>query len=108
MIRLEWTDNLCTVGWTCIHARLTPDDIDYLMSKCPKGHIHQTFLGDGNATLKTSDDVRKYLKKEQYTLPFYFDFPLNTDGIKFLKELGFNPENAKFWNNRPIMEGMLR
>jgi hypothetical protein len=106
----EFSDNICTVGWTCIHGYITPDEMQMLKSSCPRGDFHVTFLPD--KSINNADEARAYFQRNPYSvsgkLPMYFDFPLDGNGARLLRQLGFDPEKAKFWKERSIVsERML-
>lgn len=43
MKSVKWTDNVCTVGGTCIHGYFNHADLLQLLELCPEGDITNTF-----------------------------------------------------------------
>lgn len=111
MKHLIHSDNTGSVGWTCIHAHMTPDEMRELLRQCPRGYLRMTALHmDDLGEVRTPERAAQYLEwvnnrcmaRDWYELPFYFDFPLDQDGVKLLHTLGFDPENCRFWERRPL------
>lgn len=103
----SWSDNICTVGYTCIHGAFTPDRMREILSECPSGRFIQTGLYEYK-TISTPEEAEEYVKwynaRNSYykiqQVRFYFDFPLDQNGIKFLQSYGFDVTKAKFWDRR--------
>jgi hypothetical protein len=74
MNNVLWTNNICTVDWTCIHGTFTADELDEMFSLCPEGSIAPTFyhasLGGGYSNTQR---MRELNIKDG---AFYFSFPL--------------------------------
>lgn len=103
----SWSDNICTVGYTCIHGTFTPDRMREILSECPSGRFIQTSLYEYK-TISTPEEAEEYVKwynsRNSYykiqQVRFYFDFPLDQNGIQFLQSYGFDVTKAKFWDRR--------
>lgn len=96
--RVKWSDNLCTVGWTCIHGWFSPDELRRLASECPDGDFTPTFYvpHDAGGPVTTPEALDRYLSRRkvspgirQRSAPFYFNFPRDAAGEKLLASLGF-------------------
>lgn len=46
MKNVKWTDNICTVGGTCIHGYFNGDDLNILLKLCPTGTFTPTFSNE--------------------------------------------------------------
>jgi hypothetical protein len=46
MTGLTWPDNICTVGWTCVHGIFTREDLFWLKRMCSEGDFSPTFYND--------------------------------------------------------------
>lgn len=105
MKRITHSDNLCTVGWTCINALMTADDMRALLRRCPDGSFTQCFYA-GNKTINTPDKAKVYLEKRgwQGHGNFYFNFKEDDRGQALLDEL-FNGETDEY--DRPITAEMF-
>lgn len=100
---LKWSDNVCTVGWTCVHAGFTPAQMNDLKTLCPKGDFTVTFLSD--FPIRSAKDAEKHLKTHPYSngvIYTYFTFPLDKNGVSLLKLFGFDPKKARFWHRGEI------
>lgn len=95
MQRVRWTDNICTVGSTCIHGYFDGDDLTFLLSLCPNGsftptYYHERFPASG----KSDPSCLKQLKFSNFSerslydteLGYYFDFT-ESEGHKLLNWL---------------------
>lgn len=118
MLNVEHSDNLCNVGWTCIWANMTPEDMQSLLDSCPKGSFMPTFYDPDRQGYKwTPELLREHLKENfpdvrswrpSYTLTpqpwwaksrgFYFNFSIDEQGIELLRKLGFDPSKCRFWD----------
>jgi hypothetical protein len=90
MRNLVHSDNLGRVGWTCIHAFLTWDDMFSLQKAIPEGTFTQTFY-----TLQRVDSLQSFrahlttkVMKGVTEAPFYFSFPNDSKGKELLTSLG--------------------
>jgi hypothetical protein len=76
MQQLRWTNNICTVDWTCLHGSFTVEELDQMFLLCPSGSCTPTFyhekLGGGFSSTKRIKEVG--LTGEQ---SYYFSFPLS-------------------------------
>ena len=112
MLRLVHSDNICTVGWTSIHAWMSPDDMRFLKQESPEGHFSGTCIDSGNchtpedaqAALDKNNERRKRIgmRDMRETFGFYFSFPLDSKGIQLLSKLGYDATKCKFYDRRPI------
>ena len=104
MKRLTHSNNTCTVGWTCIHAIMSPDDMRELLAACPEGSFTATWYHP-KRDIRTPDDFEQYLNDENarrkergygyMTMSdagFYFNFPRDEVGEALLAKL-FSPED---------------
>lgn len=97
--RVTWSDNICQVGWTCIHGWFSPDEMRRLASDCPAGDFTPTFYvpHDAGGPVYTPEALHRYLSTRrvaamrQRSAPFYFNFPRDASGEKLLASLGFLP-----------------
>lgn len=83
---LQWSDNVCTVGWTCIHAYMVAADMRWLLERCPDGTFTPTFyrLAEEGGPVLTPEEAEKL----EGPRGFYFNFPLDMRGEALLAELG--------------------
>lgn len=79
MRRLVWSDNIGTVGWTCVWGVFSADDMDFLLSICPNGSFSPTNFSTRNCT--TPDRLRSSAYSE---ISSYFNFRLDEDGKTLL------------------------
>lgn len=68
MKNIRWSDNISTVGWTCIHGTFSPQELRDLKTQLPKHRFSYTRLGFNETH-------------------GYVDFPEDEDGIAFLVNL---------------------
>ena len=68
LTHIRHSDNLCSVGWTCIHA-IAWDESSMAAAKkmCPKGSFSATFV-----------------RRSEGGTSYYFNFPLDMDAAKFM------------------------
>jgi hypothetical protein len=96
LTNIRWPDNIGTVGWTCITASLDPQEMDWLLLKCPKGSFTACFPHKGVINNRAQYEVhlaREGNREAVYLRTFYFSFPLDVFGLNLLKELCFlNPD----------------
>jgi hypothetical protein len=103
MKNVRWTNNVCTVGGTCIHGYFTLDDLRQLFKLCPDASFTPTFyhekLGAYGYSEQHLDKVKEIgeaeAKRRRCMYPlhthewgYYFTF-MEKDGqalIKWLKE----------------------
>ncbi len=91
MKNVKWTDNVCTVGGTCIHGYFNLDDLKQLFGLCPNGDFTPTFYHEklGAYGFSESDiDKMREIKGLDQEFGYYFTF-MEKDGgklITFLKE----------------------
>lgn len=106
MKHLKHSNNLCTVGWTCIYAMLTPDEMRELLVICPQGTFSPTWYQWGKDIL-TPDQFEAWIEKENAkrkkrghysslmeSMGFYFNFPRDEAGETLLAEM-FSPEDIE-------------
>jgi hypothetical protein len=99
MERLMWSDNICTVGWTSIHAWMTPDDMDWLIMMQPEGNFTPTFSPPWSSWAHvTSDLVRQYFK-DGMERAFYFSFPEDRNGEVLLIALKLKGMEGDRWKS---------
>jgi len=75
MRNLDWSDNILTVGWTCIHGSFTLKELKQLYDLHPEGSFSPTFPGINNYSV---DDMFAAIKKKGYAdteMGYYFNFP---------------------------------
>jgi hypothetical protein len=105
MKRVRWTDNVCTVGGTCIHGYFTAEDLRWLFKLCPVGSFTPTFFHEKLpvAGLGLEDiDTIEIIGEAEAKLPGICRYPLHTyehgyyftfqesDGGELLEELKRN------------------
>lgn len=107
-IKINWSDNTGSVGYTSIWGRWTPDEMRALLEVCPRGTFMQTSLYEYR-DVKTPEQAEELIKwrNKNFTyyraidrLGFYFNFPLDRFGCKLLELLGEDPTKAKFYDRR--------
>ena len=76
MYSLRWTNNLCTVGWTCLHGSFTPDELDTMLKYCPSGSFTPTFSHERLAACGHSNTARVREVGIKESQGYYFNFPL--------------------------------
>jgi len=118
---IVFSDNTGSVGWTCFHGLLTPEDMSELKKLCPRGNFSACFgtaWDKGHSILETPEGFREYLNwdnnkwaKYRHNNPveravFYFNFPLDLHGENLLRKLGFEPEKCRFWDRRDYVRGL--
>jgi hypothetical protein len=94
--RVTWSDNLCTVGSTCIHGWFAPDEMRRLLAECPDGTFTPTFYieHDKGGPVTSPEALERYLASRrvsymaQRSAPFYFNFPRDAAGERLLQALG--------------------
>ena len=86
MLKPSHPDNICTVGWTCVHAFLNAQDMRFLKGMCPDGHF--TLSGGRHARLQQTYNGQ---------WPYYFNFPMDDRGKKLLR----------WWHTRMAWECFL-
>lgn len=74
MERVRWPDNICTVGWTCIHGWFTRADVDILFGLCPTGSLTPTFYEPGLGTIRRGELSRLDVVSYKWPHGFYFNF----------------------------------
>jgi len=72
MERVTWSDNICSVGWTCIHGYFTPSDLEWLLKQVPKGHLTPTYYSQLPIRW-TPETVRERWGNDPRS--YYFSFP---------------------------------
>ena len=95
---LKFSDNTCTVGWTCIHASgWGYPSIDAAMRLCPLGNFTSTTYVDSDMRRIWTDEQRD--NADLYGVPIhllykgaYFNFPVDEGGGKLLIALGMTAE----------------
>lgn len=98
LARVRWSDNLCTVGWSCIHAhQWDMDSIEKAMRFCPRGHFTQTTYVDGDERRAWTDSQRD--ERDRYGAPVYvlfkgayFSFPLDRGALQLMQAVGLIDE----------------
>lgn len=96
--RVKWSDNLCTVGWSCIWAwGWDRCSIDAALRFCPRGYFTTTTYVDGDERRGWSETVRE--EKDRYGMPVYvihkgsyFSFPLDRGALQLMQALGLVDE----------------
>jgi len=97
MKNVKWTDNVCTVGGTCIHGYFNGADLTKLWQLCPSGHATPTFcherLGPRGFGIELLDVLKsiKYFSSDNDVLynkeyGYYFTF-MEKDGDALLSYL---------------------
>ena len=97
MKSLRWSDNICTVGWTCIHAWMNYEDMEWLHSMHPEGTFTPTFFPPSVFNRHTKRNTASWLEAmkdfkgsrlyAQTILGFYFNFPEDERGKALLVAL---------------------
>lgn len=90
MDSIKWSDNTCTVGWTCITVNMSHHEFPWLSAYCPKGTFSACFYAphyDVNTELGFTDYLDAHLLGENYMNVFYFTFPFDEAGLVLLKAL---------------------
>ena len=98
LTHLRFSDNICTVNWTSIHAHgWDYRSIDAATSLCPLGNFTPTTYVDSDMRRMWTDEQRT--NAQRYGVPIhilyrgaYFNFPVNTGGGKLLIALGMTAE----------------
>lgn len=75
MKNLDWSNNICTVGWTCIHGWFTLDELKQLIELHPEGSFSPTFPGINSYS---RDDMFIAIKNKGFAdeeMGYYFNFP---------------------------------
>jgi hypothetical protein len=85
---LNWSDNVCTIGWTSIHGVMNADDMEWMGKMHPAGHFTPTFFSrwSWNHTV-TPERIREHCGDE--SRGFYFTFPEDERGQALLTALKF-------------------
>ena len=104
---LRFSDNICTVGWTCIHASgWEYPSIDAATSLCPLGNFTPTTYVDSDMRRMWTDEQRT--NAQRYGVPIhilyrgaYFNFPLTIGGQKLLIALGMTAELLRLMATHP-------
>ena len=105
---LRFSDNICTVGWTCIHASGW-DGPSIAMAKHlrPEGNFISTSYVDSDMRRMWTDEQRT--NAQRYGAPIhilyrgaYFNFPVNTGGGKLLIALGMTAELLRLMAIKPL------
>ena len=72
---LDWSNNICTVGWTCIHGYFTLEELKQLSDLHPEGNFSPTFPGIDSYY---RDDMFIDIKNKGLAdkeMGYYFNFP---------------------------------
>lgn len=95
---VKWSDNICTVGWSCIHAHgwdQVPVEAAKLL--CPKGFFTPTSYVDGDE--RRSYQEHHIAQTDKYGAPFYvlyrgayFNFPLDRGALQLMQAVGLIDE----------------
>jgi hypothetical protein len=75
MKNLDWTNNICTVGWTCIHGYFTLAELKDLYGLHPEGNFSPTFPGLNSYS---PEEMFKSIEKQQIgddERGYYFNLP---------------------------------
>jgi len=84
---ITWADNICTVGWTSIHASLSPNDMEWLLSMHPQGWLTPTFFPPwGHSRAKVTPELARSHWGEAEKR-YYFSFPEDQQGQALLVAL---------------------
>lgn len=92
MDNITWSDNTCTVGWTCITVNMSHHEFSWLLAYCPKGTFSACFYFWGiEEDVNTELGFIKYLERDLLDIDtlgtFYFHFPFDKAGLTLLKAL---------------------
>ena len=96
--RVKWSDNLCTVGWSCIWARgWDRESVEAALRFCPRGYFTVTTYVDGDERRAWTESQRE--EKDRYRHPVYvihkgsyFSFPLDRGALQLMQALGLVDE----------------
>ena len=101
---LKWSNNLCHVGWTTIHAyEVTPDDMRALLALHPEGRFVPTFyraVEDGGdvTTPEQAEGLVHLWNGKRWHGSYYFNFPFDEVGKSLLVSFGLEePEHLQPW-----------
>jgi hypothetical protein len=93
MKNVIWTNNVCTVGGTCIHGYFDGIDLTFLLSLCPEGYFTPTFYCEtlNSGGFKNPQELKKHKWHNNKTLfdvelGYYFTF-MDNEGEKLIKYL---------------------
>ncbi len=86
MRRIRWSDNICTVGWTCIHAFMNAEDMHHLLAFCPEGTFSITSLSPWGVW-KPATPQRHTEHFGEKTMSYYFRFPEDDRGTQLIRYL---------------------
>jgi hypothetical protein len=98
MKNLTWSDNICTVGWTSVHARMQPKDMEWLQEMQPRGHFTPTFSPPWSCEC-CPGAVRAFLG-EFSERGYYFTFPEDKAGTALLVALKVRGMTGERWMSR--------
>lgn len=98
LVDIKWSDNLCSVGWSCIHARgWSRKSLERVLDYCPRGHFTPTFYIGGDTRRQFTDIDREEVK--DYGAPVrmmhqgaYFNFPLDLGALQLMRAIGLVDE----------------
>lgn len=97
---IRWSDNLCTVGATNIHATgWTHDAVKFIKTLAPSGRFTQTsFTGGDERRAMHKNDIHQ-VEAKKYGAPVYvlargayFDFSLGDEAMRVMVALGLTNE----------------
>lgn len=88
---VKHSDNLCSVGWTCIHAQgWDLDTARIALSLCPAGHFTRTSHVDSD--MRRAWDVSDRREKDEFGEPLsilakgaYFNMPMDKGCLHLLQ-----------------------
>ena len=92
-MRIQWSDNTCSVGWTSLHGYFTPGELQRLLDVVPNATITPTFYEAAlhpSRGLSAQEVITRYEKmwvRRKCARGFYFTFPEDTRGIELLTAL---------------------
>lgn len=86
MKRVTHSDNLCTVGKTCLTALMSPEDMYALKEVCPDGDFTPCFCRPSNSGTRI-DSPNKLRTSSMKVGIFYFNFNEDRAGKRLLKLL---------------------
>lgn len=94
LLNVRWSDNTCTVGWSCIHAHHWDRySIDAALRFCPRGHFTSTsYVGGDERRLWTPEQKKEWMELGApvyvYWRGAYFNFPLDRGALQLMQAVG--------------------
>ena len=87
MKQVTHSDNLCTVGMTCITALMDANDMRALLKLCPDGNFTPCFCSRPRIDTPEKLEYCHRWRKERDCGAFYFNFNEDAQGKNLLKLL---------------------